>query len=283
MAAEPNGTPAPQRKMSNLALRFVTAGIVVPVLLWLLYWAPIEGFLGLVFFAAVVSASELAGMMLPGRRALQAYAIAATAGTLAIVYFAPAAVPFAPFVMGLCAVGFLVAIATPEPIPTAANRMAWLVVIPLYAGVLLAPTALLHRLPHGGDWVVLSMMLAWFGDTGGYFAGRALGKHKLHPKVSPKKTIEGSFGGLAGSTVGALSAHFFYFPELPLLDGVILALVAGALGQAGDLTISLIKRSADVKDSGFIVPGHGGLLDRIDGLVMTSLVTWLYAAFLFAR
>ncbi len=266
--------------MSNLAVRLATAAVVVPVLLYMLFWAPKEIFLGLVFVAAGIGASELAAMMLPGRRVLQAYSVVVTLATVAVIYYAPPEVPLGAFVMILVGAGFVAAIAAPLPIELAATRMAWLVVIPLYAGALLSATAQLHRLEHGGSWVVLSMMLAWFGDTGGYFAGRAFGKHKLAPTISPKKTVEGSFGGLAGSSLGAIVAHFFYLPTLPLLDAVLLALVAGALGQAGDLTISLVKRSADVKDSGFIVPGHGGLLDRIDGLVMTSLATWVYAAYL---
>ena len=109
---------------------------------------------------------------------------------------------------------------------------------------------------------MLALMLSWLSDTGGYFAGRLFGKHKLYPAVSPKKTVEGAIGGLAGAIVGALIAHFFYLRSLPLGHGVALALVAGAAGQAGDLGESLLKRSFGVKDSGGIVPGHGVLLDR---------------------
>jgi len=95
--------------------------------------------------------------------------------------------------------------------------------------------------------------------------------------VSPKKTIEGSIGGLAGSVVGAVVASYWYLPELPIEHAVPLALVAGALGQAGDLCESLIKRSCGVKDSGSIVPGHGGILDRIDALMFTAAAAWVYA------
>jgi phosphatidate cytidylyltransferase len=119
-------------------------------------------------------------------------------------------------------------------------------------------------------------MFAWWGDTGGYFAGRYLGKHKLYEAVSPKKTIEGSVGGLAGSVLGALCAHFWYLPSISLAHAIPLSLVAGAFGQAGDLGESLIKRSTGVKDSGQIVPGHGGILDRVDALLLTSAVVFLY-------
>jgi phosphatidate cytidylyltransferase len=120
----------------------------------------------------------------------------------------------------------------------------------------------------------MTLMFAWWGDTGGYFAGRFLGKRKLYPAVSPKKTVEGAIGGLAGSVAGALCAHFWYLPSIPLLNSVVLAIVAGALGQAGDLGESLIKRSTGVKDSGQIVPGHGGILDRVDGLLFVMPATY---------
>jgi len=128
----------------------------------------------------------------------------------------------------------------------------------------------------GASYIVMTLMFAWFSDTGGYFAGRFLGKHKLYEAVSPKKTVEGAFGGLAGSVVGGLLAHFWFLPVIPLEHVVPLALFAGALGQAGDLGESLLKRSTGVKDSGAIVPGHGGILDRIDALILTSTVVYLY-------
>jgi phosphatidate cytidylyltransferase len=87
----------------------------------------------------------------------------------------------------------------------------------------------------GASYVVMTMMFAWWGDTGGYFAGRFLGKRKLYEAVSPKKTIEGAIGGLGGSVLGALCAHFWYLPSIPLAHAVPLSLVAGAFGQAGDL------------------------------------------------
>src|SRR5262249_52405670 len=128
----------------------------------------------------------------------------------------------------------------------------------------------------GASFVVLALMFSWLSDTGAYFAGRYLGKRKLYAAVSPKKTLEGAIGGLVGSVAGALMAHFLYLKSLPLAHGIALALVAGAAGQAGDLGESLIKRSFGVKDSGGIVPGHGGMLDRIDALVVTAPLTYLY-------
>jgi phosphatidate cytidylyltransferase len=147
---------------------------------------------------------------------------------------------------------------------------------PLFLGIPLTLLAVMQRdFKDGPSFVVLAMMYGWWGDTGGYFAGRFLGKRKLYEAVSPKKTVEGAFGGLGGSALGAICAHFWYLPSLPLAFGIGLAVVAGALGQAGDLAESLLKRSVGVKDSGAIIPGHGGILDRVDALLVTSVVLYL--------
>src|SRR5205814_7971193 len=124
---------------------------------------------------------------------------------------------------------------------------------PFYVGGLLATIALLRR-DLGGTgphFVLFTLMVAWLGDTGGYFAGRYLGRTKLYEAVSPKKTREGFAGSLAGAVCGALLAHFWYLPSLPLASGIALALFAGALGQFGDLVESLLMRSTGIKDSGW--------------------------------
>jgi phosphatidate cytidylyltransferase len=119
-------------------------------------------------------------------------------------------------------------------------------------------------------------MFAWLGDTGGYLGGRFFGKTPLHPQVSPKKTREGLLGALGGAMSGGLLAHFWYLPSISLPAALGLGLFCGLLGQLGDLAESLIKRSVNAKDSGWIVPGHGGLLDRVDALLLVSPAVYLY-------
>ncbi len=129
----------------------------------------------------------------------------------------------------------------------------------------------------GPGVVLLCLGLAWFADTGAYFAGRFLGRHKLYEAVSPKKTVEGAVGGLLGSILWALlGSVWFLRGALPVSHAIPLALVAGSLGQAGDLAESLLKRSTGIKDSGDVVPGHGGVLDRVDALLLTTTVVFLY-------
>jgi phosphatidate cytidylyltransferase len=279
--SEPKETPP--SKLSNLAVRVLTSLVVVPVLLLLLFVVPWWGFFALGLIAVPIAAQELTGMTMAAQKLQQAWAILASLGVYAALYFSPTAEMLAGLLVAVVAIGFFVALVQPHPIETAALRMGWLVATPLYAGGLLASLAILHTLEDGGAWCALAMMLAWFGDTGAYFAGKGFGKRQLYAAISPKKTIEGAFGGLAGSVVAAVSMHFIALDQMSIWHAVILGLVAGAAGQAGDLTISLVKRSANVKDSGWIVPGHGGLLDRIDGLVMTSAVTWAYAAILLPK
>jgi len=267
---------AAPKQASNLVVRLLTAAVAAPFLLYLMFWAPWWGFQVLVMLAVAIAASELFGMTMGKDRVLEAYGVVASLAVATVLLFFPTPpILVATFAL-LPMAGLLFSLVRPDPIDKADRRIAWMIAGPLYIG-LLATLGRLHMRDNGGGWVVLTMMLAWWGDTGGYFAGRAFGKHKLYEKVSPKKTIEGSIGGLAGSVLGALCAHYWYLQALPLVDGIILALIAGALGQAGDLCESLIKRSTGVKDSGFIVPGHGGLLDRVDALVFTSAATWLYA------
>jgi phosphatidate cytidylyltransferase len=119
--------------------------------------------------------------------------------------------------------------------------------------------------------------------TGGYFFGRFLGKTKLYEAVSPKKTRAGLVGAIVGALGGSLLASQWYLPRLPVVHGLVLGGVSGLLGQAGDLTESLLKRSTGVKDSGSLLPGHGGMLDRIDAVLVLAPLVYIYTLFEFGR
>lgn len=267
---------------SNLTMRLLSAGIMVPALLYSLFWATTPWvYFGIVGACATLGARELFVMTMPGQTALQVWGVLASTVVLGLVTFDAPSPWFLASLTAIVIIGMLATLVRPEPIEASSSRMSWLIAGPLYVGGLFGILCNLFVREHGGAWVVLAMMFSWFSDTGGYFAGRFFGKHALYPVVSPKKTIEGSIGGLLGSLVGVLTACFGYLQELPLLHGIVLAIVAGALGQAGDLCESLIKRSVGVKDSGNIVPGHGGVLDRADALLFTSAATWVYVTFIF--
>lgn len=147
----------------------------------------------------------------------------------------------------------------------------------VYIGVLLGHLSLLRTLPDGAWWVFAALLMTWAFDTGAYFAGSQLGRRPFMQHVSAKKTVEGVMGGIVLSGI----AGFVLVPTVGVAAPFALALglLVGAVAQVGDLVESMFKRRAGVKDSGAIVPGHGGLLDRIDSLLFTAAVTF-YAALL---
>ena len=118
--------------------------------------------------------------------------------------------------------------------------------------------------------LMMGLFIVWAGDTGAYFAGRTLGKHKLYPLVSPKKTIEGSLGGVLGSVGGALLAWTWLAPERAVWVVVAVAVVGNIIAASGDLVESALKRAAGVKASGAILPGHGGFFDRMDAFIFAA-------------
>jgi phosphatidate cytidylyltransferase len=133
----------------------------------------------------------------------------------------------------------------------------------LYIPLLMSHFILIRQAPAGGHWIFLILVLAFSGDIAAYYVGRALGKKKLLPQVSPGKTVEGTIGLVAGSIAGCLVFRQLFLPEVPVTHAVILGLVGSIIGQLGDLCESALKRSAGVKDSGTLLPGHGGILDRL--------------------
>ncbi len=144
----------------------------------------------------------------------------------------------------------------------------------VYLGLLLSALVLLRSLPKFGTWALLSAVFCvWASDTGAYFAGRAWGKRSLAPSLSPKKTVEGALGGLAGSVlVGIAIAVGLHLS--PIFGGV-LGVVAGIAGPLGDLWESALKREAGIKDFGTLLPGHGGVLDRFDSLLFVAPFAYL--------
>lgn len=270
---------------SNLAVRLITAGVAVPLLLLIMFRAPPWVFALVVIAAALLGSREVLRMTHPGAavaqwigvvQAVAVTAVIALAGDdLRLVVAMLVAVPLFGMLMPLVRLG---------DIGTAGIRIMAGGAVPIYVG---ASLGLLGRLraasPDGARWVLLVLMLGWFGDTGGYFFGRFLGKTKLYEAVSPKKTRAGLVGAVVGSLLGALLASVWYLPRLALTHAAVLGLVSGLLGQAGDLTESLLKRSTGVKDSGSLLPGHGGILDRIDAVLVLAPMVYLYTLFEFSR
>lgn len=131
------------------------------------------------------------------------------------------------------------------------------------------------------DLLLFFFIVIFGSDAGAYFAGRAFGKHKLAPKISPGKTVEGLIGGLIAAGAFAVICNKTFFTELPLAYGVPLAMVMAAIGVLGDLAESALKRGAGAKDAANILPGHGGLLDRLDSLLFNAPILYYFARYYF--
>lgn len=136
----------------------------------------------------------------------------------------------------------------------------------------------LLKLPDGSQWFLFMLLVVFFGDTFAYFSGRWFGKRKFMPLISPKKTWEGSIGGLVGSALAG-SVYFASFGNHSIVQTVLFCVVCGFAAQTGDLLMSLVKRVAQVKDSGTIMPGHGGILDRIDGVLISCPLVYAFALY----
>ncbi|MDD2310795.1 MAG: phosphatidate cytidylyltransferase [Desulfuromonadaceae bacterium] len=185
-------------------------------------------------------------------------------------------------VIGLLFIAFsLLFLFRVRTIDTAAREVAFALLAFLYIPFLLMHLVQLRQTPFGIEWLLVIMLIVMTNDSAAYYSGSAFGKHRLYPLVSPKKSIEGAVGGLIGSLGGTILAKFTFFPQLTLADAVATALVIGIVGQAGDLFESLLKRSFGVKDSGSIIPGHGGLLDRMDSILFAAPITYYYVLFFF--
>jgi phosphatidate cytidylyltransferase len=152
------------------------------------------------------------------------------------------------------------------------------IVGPFYVCLPLMLLLLVARLLQGKLWILFLLSVVFAGDTAAFYVGRRFGKHGLI-HVSPGKTWEGTVGGLLANAVVAGIFGSIFFPSLSLVSIMVLAISIGIFGQIGDLVESLFKRSSDLKDSGTLLPGHGGLLDRIDSLLFAIPVLYLYLAF----
>ena len=277
--------------LGNLAQRFLVAVVAVPILLAVLYYPRTEPTWILIFGASLLAMNEFFAMTLPDPAARRPALIMGGLACAAFYWLDPQtllaydthASLLVAGVAASSAIVLLLTVVVPalyylfrfRDIPSVAGRITATITGIVYAGFLTTLLAMLKRLG-GGDAVLIVLLIAWLADTGGYFAGRFLGKAKLYEAVSPKKTWAGAYGGIAGSVIGVALLKLIHAHDLTWLDVALLAIPGGMLGQMGDLAESLIKRSVGVKDSGALLPGHGGILDRVDAVLFIAPYVYAY-------
>lgn len=258
----------------NLVKRVAAAAVLAPVVIAAALWENPFAWLALVLLAVFLSLLEYAVMAFPVEELWDRMFLVMT-GTLmaAFVMLLPRfLVEMGVWAVLVTAVALIVL--SPDP-PTAAARLGKHFLGIFMIAYLLSFAGLVKQMPQGGRWILLMLTTVWFGDTGAYFVGKTLGRHKLAPLVSPNKTWEGAIGGLAASMgAGALATLYVSGLNLPL--ALVLSAFLGIMGQFGDLAESLVKRSYGVKDSGSLIPGHGGVWDRIDAIVFAAPMMFVY-------
>jgi len=264
--------------------RWITSLAAIPILVVFLIKAPPGFFTGFIGLLAVIALLEYyrivfdgfkpaAGLMLP------LWGLAT--GLLLLIAVHASGWRFIPeliLINGLGA-GFL---SLPRfkihagVVDAVSKQMQGLIYIPLALSTLI----LLRMEPNGVRWIFFLLFVVFAGDVGAFYAGRFFGRHKLSPAISPGKTIEGAIGGLVVNVVVGFGFMLIFLPHLPAAGCLLFFIVVGICGQAGDLFESEFKRVKQIKDSGNILPGHGGLLDRIDALLFAAPAAYLFKKYL---
>lgn len=241
----------------------IAAGIIVPTLIW-------GGSRGIALLVAVcgsVAVWELTQHLAAVRPwPSRIITLFLGLGVVWAFYRLPlAAVP--AVVVWLPLIVIILHLALYRVIEDTVDSIGQMLLVSTYAMIPLGHAILLGRLPMGSAWVLYVLLVISLGDVGAYFAGRYFGKHRLVPAISPKKTVEGLFGGIVGNFVGMLIAEAAY-PGLARLSVLVQAtLLLAVLGPVGDLCASALKRRMAIKDFGAFMPGHGGIMDRADSLI----------------
>lgn len=258
--------------------RIASAAIGIPIILGLTYagglWLE-----GLVLLVVTVAAVEAAGIMRQlGHRAWM-LAVVVGSPLVAVSYFRnPDPVPVLLVLLSVSL--FTLLLGRRFPPRDLLSGMALSSFFILFLGLSLSHWVLLRGLDMGLTWVFLALILTWANDTGAFFVGCSIGRTPLAPAISPAKTLEGSLGGLLGTLV--IASGFGLWQGWSWSAILMVALLGGLAAQAGDLFVSLVKRAAGIKDSGALIPGHGGVLDRFDSLsLVMPVLYYLFSSRLF--
>lgn len=255
--------------------RIITAILGIPLLFLIIGFGQPWHFVLMMALVTGIALWEFFTMVFPGRPVEKILGVAV--GILIFFGTVRSAASYYGSLASLLLIGAVSIYLLKEEQPVRSrSRLAWSLLGLLYIGYLLPHWVFLYEGPAGQKWVFFVLLVIMAGDTAGYFAGTRFGRKKIYPRISPNKTLEGTVAVLiAGAFIGVLSTRFL-LPGLSLWEALWFSLFLSILGQGGDLFESWIKRSFLVKDSGALLPGHGGFLDRMDSLVFPTVVTTHY-------
>ena len=260
---------------ANLRSRLITGLVGLPLLILLIGWGDPLVFAAFFFLLTIAALREYFAMAFPGRVREQLCGI--FAGTVISLTLLARGVVERGFWVGLALLAcFAIYFLTAGRLEEKLTKLAWTFLGCFYLGYLLPHWVFLFRLPHGRAWVLFVLLVIMVGDSAAYFVGRRFGTKKLAPQISPGKTVEGAVGYFLGSIIAGFLGSQIVVPEMHWLEAIGLAAGLCILGQVGDLFESWIKRVFAVKDSGSLLPGHGGLLDRLDSLIFPAVFTTTY-------
>ena len=260
-----------------LRARLATAAVAIPALLALIFLAPPWGWGVLVVVVALLGLLEYLWLAFSERIGERALGVGL--GAVVIAAAVSATVPgwrVTAALSLLLAVGLIYVVLWRSDFERGLADFGLMVVGVLYTGFLLPHFYWLRNLPDGAQWVTFIIAIGMGGDSGGYFVGHALGRHKLIPRVSPGKTVEGAIGIILISLLVGAAGKLILFPTRGWGEMLALSLAMAVVGQLGDLAESVMKRTFGAKESGWIFPGHGGVLDRIDSLLFPLLLVYYY-------
>jgi phosphatidate cytidylyltransferase len=250
--------------------RILTALIIVPPFLLVIRFGPPYVVVILVSIAAVMGLYEFYQMTIPEQGSgVKIGATVIGAILCALSQWATPGVIFLslPVILVIAFFGYAFFSQKLSLLP---NRIAITVLGIIYVPFLLSYIILINKLPEGVFWLLLLVATVWIGDTFALAFGSWIGRHKLSPRISPHKTIEGFIACFAGAIVTVFICRALFRLEVGVVDALMVATGIAFFGQLGDLSESMIKRGAEVKDSGTMIPGHGGMLDRLDSFLFAA-------------
>ena len=255
--------------------RVISGAIGIPLVLGLvLYGSPLLFFC---FVVAVVAIASYEYFSMIANMGVEGYQIeGGVLGFILLVGFYLGAKFLGIFAVLLPVVLFTTWFVRGKNISVALDPIAYTLLGIIYTAGLGGYFILIRDLDGGSQIIIFLLLLVWAGDVAAYYGGRNFGKHKLLPLVSPNKTVEGGIANILGTLLAAGLASLWFFEEFSLTHCLIVAFICGIIGQFGDFAESLIKRNCRVKDSGSLIPGHGGFLDRIDSLLFAGPAFYCY-------